>query len=452
MQKYSLDKVWEYRIERGLGYVCSRVTKQAVCALSGTESVALKLMNGTRTHSENREIMNRIVEKGDKILDFLVFRLKPLLSLKSQLREIPYNLETLARVKPPNLSEGLRTFPGPKILHWWSTSYCYRRCVYCFAQPIRGRKARDSLIENSCLKKIFNEASTLGCEYLLIGGAEPLLRRDLPKIMGDSIKSGINPLLTTKGPISEELALQFAEAGVRHISLSIDSVDRKINKTLIGSGRYATQVKKSVVNLQKAGVAFSIQTVLTSFTLSGMDKVAAFAAKFGAKVLQFVSFVPVVSPMGKYTNEDMEIKREAEVERKLEQLSNKFSYLRIEKFRGLDKDLNKGYTCDIGKTKLFFLPNGIVHRCYKLIHMDHLRGEDLRKVSLARAWHDPKFANIISPPHNNYKGSECHACGKFLLCHEKGRCLYKAWDRYGRLEAKDRDCKKSEIENCETIT
>jgi MoaA/NifB/PqqE/SkfB family radical SAM enzyme len=91
-------------------------------------------------------------------------------------------------------------------------------------------------------------------------------------------------------------------------------------------------------------------------------------------------------------------------------------------------------------TKMFFLPDGVVHRCYKLTDDGELKGKDLRKHSVAAAWHDPDFGQKISPPRTLYAASNCGNCGHFDNCHDEGRCIYQATFTNGNYFAPDRDC------------
>ncbi|MFC2145857.1 SPASM domain-containing protein [Acidobacteriota bacterium] len=121
-------------------------------------------------------------------------------------------------------------------------------------------------------------------------------------------------------------------------------------------------------------------------------------------------------------------------------MAQQFPSLSVELFEELGSGTRSSIKCDIGIKKLFFLPNGVVHRCYKLTGDHLLRGADLRKVSLAAAWHDPGFQQIISPPGEKYSNSQCGECQRFNQCHQEGRCIYQALVNHGQYEAIDRPC------------
>jgi hypothetical protein len=89
---------------------------------------------------------------------------------------------------------------------------------------------------------------------------------------------------------------------------------------------------------------------------------------------------------------------------------------------------------------LFMLADGVVHRCYKLVNDDNLRGPDLKAVSVAEAWHDPTYRALVSLDATDYQGTQCEGCIRFSRCQSDGRCIYEAYRRQGRYAAPDRNC------------
>jgi MoaA/NifB/PqqE/SkfB family radical SAM enzyme len=420
-------------------YVRRKSDDQIVAALTKGEAIAVYLV------LTERENASSILEAaagpaGLQWLHRAEARLSPLLrpdvGISSELR-----LQDLERTLPPDPGEGWRPLPGPRVLHWCVTKYCPHRCVYCYAEPTLGADAKDSVITRAELLRIFREAAVLGTKTFLVGGSEPFLRPDLPEIMGDAQSCGITPLVTTKHPITPALARRLADAGVAHISLSVDTLDPDQSRTLIGNPHFPTQVRQSVANLNAAGVRFSFQCVVTSMNERDAVSVAEFAETAGAVVVQIVPFEPVRKPIGRYSNQQMEVPDRGRVQDLAESIGATFSGVKVEMFEKLGSGAHAAFNCDIGMTKMFFLPDGAIHRCYKLVEDDTLRGLDLRACSVAAAWHDAGFRHQISPPLEKYSDSACGQCGKFSNCHDEGRCVYQASIGHGTYFAPDRQCK-----------
>lgn len=434
-----LRNTFRLTLHGGRAYVERKRDGQRVAALSAMESVVLGMMDGERREAEITELLHAAGRSdSSSVLASLRARLGPLIS-DSDHHPIEYDLVTLASVGPVDPFEGFRQLPGPRVLHWWVTAYCPKRCVYCFANPILGTRATDAVLPREQLKRIFTEAAELGAERLLVAGAEPLLRSDLPEVLGDAIELGIQPLLTTKHRIDRPLAERFAAAGLRHLSLSLDTVDPEENKRLIGMPGYAASVDHTMDSLFHAGIEYSLQTVVTPVNIHALRSVVDFAAERHARVIQVVPYEPVQSPIGQYDNNQLLVDRSV-VERQIESLQREFPTVEVELFEELGSGSRDAYQCDIGMTKMLFLPDGVVHRCYKLTADDRLRGRDLRVDTVAAAWHDPAFRSVISPPQQTYSGSACAGCNRFQSCHDDGRCIYQALVDHGRYEAPDRDC------------
>lgn len=216
-------------------------------------------------------------------------RLKPLLT-QGAMPNHRVSLEQLASVALPDRRDGVRDLPDPKVLHWWVTDVCPRRCVYCFAAPKHGNRADDATLARERLQDIFAEAASLGARDLLVAGGEPFLRPDLPEVMGDAIARGIAPGITTKYPIRSALAMRLAEAGLRHICLLVDGFSRATNTLLVGSASYGEQVRASAQNLRRAGIDFLFECVVTPYNLDALEAVVATAQTLGAKFVQVVPF------------------------------------------------------------------------------------------------------------------------------------------------------------------
>ena len=419
---------------RNAAYLVRRRDSRIVAALPRMEAYVLALRL-SYTLEEIRSFAESAGGAVQQVADRVEHRFRRILEAGIHL---PFPAERLLTVAVAPHANGLRDLPGPRVLHWTVTRYCPRKCIYCYAEPLPGGQPLDSVISRQELRRIFEEAAELGAEHFVVSGSEPFLRPDLPEIMGDAIACGITPFITTKHPIGPDLAQRLAHAGLRHLSISLDTVSPDLSLEIIGSRTYPAQVRASAANLQNAGIRFSIQAVAARQNAGALEDVARFAAELNAVVLQIVPFEPVRLPLTESRNHDMLLPDPDFVQKEVGRLSCAYPSLRIEVFNKAQEA--SGYHCDIGMTKLFFLPDGTVHRCYKLAHDDSLRGRNLRQTSVAEAWHDPQFQPVISPSRDSYQGSNCHGCGEFHTCHSEGRCIFEAAANWGRYYAPDRAC------------
>lgn len=434
----TLRPAFELRLRAGRAYIVRQADGQPISALGPSEAVFVSLLDGRRTLEEvERSFCAAFGEGMRDAVRYTGERVAPLLHVGPASRHA-YPVSELAAVTPADPAEGIRLLPGPRVLHWHVTQYCPRRCAYCYAEPRHGTKAPDATLGLDRLRVLFSEAADLGATELLVSGAEPFLRRDLPEAISAAIASGLGILLTTKFPIDANIAERLAAGGLRHLSLSIDTLEAEENAILIGSRQYARQMRRVVANLRAAGLQFSIQCVVTPFNVDSVAAVARFAESEGARVLQLVPYKDVRQPIAALANAALRLHDTTVVDQLRNRLALDHPALQIERF--VEATDNGGFHCDIGQTKLLILPDGVVHRCYKLTSDRSLRGLDLNQVSLARAWHDPGFVEAILPSPDAYGATICGTCGSKTRCDLSGRCIYDALVHHGRYAAPDRGC------------
>jgi radical SAM protein with 4Fe4S-binding SPASM domain len=183
-----------------------------------------------------------------------------------------------------------------------------------------------------------------------------------------------------------------------------------------------------------------VQSVMTAVNKNAIWGVAELASELGATVMQVVPFESVRRPIAKLTNQDLFLESKDKLRQTVEDMASHYSNVRFELFEKLGTGSRSQFHCDIGMTKLFFLPDGSVHRCYKLVDDSTLIGKDLKTCSVAEAWHDPQFGAVISPSLSLYSSSACGACGRFGNCHSEGRCIYEASVNHGTYYGQDRSC------------
>ncbi len=115
------------------------------------------------------------------------------------------------------------------------TDRCNFRCVYCMPKEVFGRDfaflPRESLLTFEEIARTTRLFAQLGIEKVRITGGEPLLRRDLERLIGMlATIDGIHDLtLTTNGSLlTRGKARALADAGLRRITISVDSLDDKV--------------------------------------------------------------------------------------------------------------------------------------------------------------------------------------------------------------------------------
>ena len=110
------------------------------------------------------------------------------------------------------------------------TDRCNFRCVYCMPKEVFGRDyhflPRTELLTFEEIERIARAFVAQGVEKIRITGGEPLVRRELERLVAKL--AGVGPLdltLTTNGALLAPKARALAEAGLTRVTVSLDSLD-----------------------------------------------------------------------------------------------------------------------------------------------------------------------------------------------------------------------------------
>src|SRR5262245_27821710 len=110
------------------------------------------------------------------------------------------------------------------------TDRCNFRCVYCMPKEVYGRDyaflPRRDLLTFEEIARLAGIFAGLGVEKIRLTGGEPLIRRDVERLveMLASIE-GLDLTLTTNGAALAQKARALKDAGLARITVSLDSLD-----------------------------------------------------------------------------------------------------------------------------------------------------------------------------------------------------------------------------------
>ena len=112
------------------------------------------------------------------------------------------------------------------------TDRCNFRCTYCMPKEVFGRDfaflQRDELLTFEEIARLARHFVSMGVRKIRLTGGEPLLRRDLERLVAQlAAIDGLDDIaLTTNGSLlTREKALALKAAGLQRITVSLDSLD-----------------------------------------------------------------------------------------------------------------------------------------------------------------------------------------------------------------------------------
>lgn len=109
------------------------------------------------------------------------------------------------------------------------TDRCNIRCFYCMPEDHVSYAAREEILSFEEIERFARVAISLGVTKLRITGGEPLVRKDLPVLIGKlAALEGIKDLaLTTNGVLLARQAEALYQAGLRRLNVHLDTLDRE---------------------------------------------------------------------------------------------------------------------------------------------------------------------------------------------------------------------------------
>jgi cyclic pyranopterin phosphate synthase len=180
------------------------------------------------------------------------------------------------------------------------TDRCNLRCGYCMPREVFGRDfaflERSELLSFEEIERIARLAAGEGVQKIRLTGGEPLLRRDLPRLVEMLARiEGIEDLaLTSNGTMLAAHARALADAGLQRVTISLDALDQEAFSSM---GDTRLPVGRVLAGIDAAGAAGLGPVKVNMVVRRGVNDhcVAAMAEHFRGRdeVLRFIEYMDV---------------------------------------------------------------------------------------------------------------------------------------------------------------
>jgi len=179
------------------------------------------------------------------------------------------------------------------------TDRCNFRCVYCMPKEVFGkdyqfleRKELLTFEEIARLARIFREH---GIEKIRLTGGEPLVRRNIEQLIEMlAAIPGLDLTLTTNGSLLSRKAQSLKDAGLRRITVSLDSLDDAVFRRMNDVSFPVTRVLEGIEAAATAGLEpVKINTVVKRG--ENEDSILPLARHFRGTghILRFIEYMDV---------------------------------------------------------------------------------------------------------------------------------------------------------------
>jgi cyclic pyranopterin phosphate synthase len=174
------------------------------------------------------------------------------------------------------------------------TDRCNFRCAYCMPEEGMHWLPREELLSYEEIARIARVCvEHFGFEAIRVTGGEPLVRAHVTRLIGLLAPLDVDLALTTNGVKLPELAHELADAGLRRVNISLDTLQRE---------RFFALTKRDELDRVLAGIA-AAQTAgldpvkINAVVMRGInDDEVVDLARFGREHdvgVRFIEFMPL---------------------------------------------------------------------------------------------------------------------------------------------------------------
>jgi pyrroloquinoline quinone biosynthesis protein E len=162
------------------------------------------------------------------------------------------------------------------------THRCPLRCPYC-SNPVELERASTELSAEEW-RRVLREAAALGVLQVHFSGGEPMVRRDLGAMIAEAASLGLYSNLITSGALGGEREIAaFAEAGLRHVQLSVQDHEAGNADRIAGLAGAFERKTAFAAAVRAVGLPLTLNMVMHRQNLDGVAAMIDMAEALGAR-------------------------------------------------------------------------------------------------------------------------------------------------------------------------
>ncbi len=291
------------------------------------------------------------------------------------------------------------------------THACPLHCGYCSNPLELTRRSRE--LSTGQWTDVMRQAGALGVVHTHLSGGEPLLRRDLDRIVAAAEAAGIYTQLVTSGVgLDRDRLTALAAAGLRSVQLSVQHADPHASDRIAGR-RSFTDKERAADLVRAAGLPLGLNVVLHRENLDAVDAVIALGVSWGVDRIelanaQFYGWGLLNRAALLPTREQLTRARDT-VERwrkRLAPAGPDLIWVVPDYFDGVAKPCMGGW----GAVSLTVTPDGTVLPCPAAASLPGLDPPNIRDHPLAWIWdHSPAFTRYRG---TGWMPDPCRTCSR----------------------------------------
>jgi len=203
------------------------------------------------------------------------------------------------------MGEPLDIFKRPlRDLRVSVTDRCNFRCVYCMPKEVFGKDfqflPRAEILSFEEIARLVGVFVGLGVKKVRLTGGEPLVRRNIERLVEMLAKvSDLDLTLTTNGSLLAGKARALRDAGLKRVTVSLDSLDDAVFKSMNDVDFPVARVLEGMDAAEAAGLAPLKVNMVVKRGLNE-DSIVPMARYFRGtgRILRFIEYMDVGSSNG----------------------------------------------------------------------------------------------------------------------------------------------------------
>jgi radical SAM protein with 4Fe4S-binding SPASM domain len=350
-------------------------------------------------------------------------------------------------------------FVAPLFAVWNFTNRCNLACRHCYQDSSRAALADELTLDEKL--DVVDQIGKAHMPMLAISGGEPTVSGDLLPVVRRAAGYGIHTTLATNGTaLTPKLAAELADAGLRYVEISLDSVDPARHDAFRGQeGMWQRAVAGARVVVATKGLRLGIAMCVHQGNLHEVADMIAFAEQLGASCFAHFNFIPVGRGLKMVSGDITPRQREellAMLSRKMQEggigvistapqlgrvclagaalASGRVACSHAGSGSGVKARVVAKYLggCGAGRTYICIEPDGNVTPC---VYLPHRVMGNLRERRLIDIFRNSVFWDVLND--RDRRLHHCEVCSFRSYC---GGCRARADAYFGQLHAGDPGC------------
>ena len=234
------------------------------------------------------------------------------------------------------------------------TDRCNFRCRYCMPEELYGEAfeflKKDQILSFEEIHRLADIFISLGVKKIRLTGGEPLVRKDVTKLIGSisKINSDLDIAMTTNGYLLEKYASDLFQVGLKRLTVSLDSLDNEVFQKMSGKKFNVNEVIKGISKAKSEGFKnIKINTVIRKGVNEKSIMGLVDYCRSEGHILRFIEYMDVG------TLNSWNIKNVVNSEYILKIISNNYKLSKIEK--NYPSETSNRFSFDDGKGEIGFI-------------------------------------------------------------------------------------------------